>query len=447
MELSEFKPHRYQTLVLKSKHRFNVCVTGIRGGKTMVGAVWLLREIYDQYKKGIIGDYLILAPTVKILNQAALPTFKELMPKDWGEWKEQKQEFELAWGKRIYVRSTDEPNAMEGLTALACWYDEAGMGKEMAWINAQGRLSMHRGRMIVTTTPYFTPWFKKCAHDIRGYHNGEKTSFDERDEALAFFTWRSVDNPYFPVDEYERAKKTMSEALFKMRYDGEFTKLTGLVYKEFDAAKHVVKPFTIPGSWKRFAGIDFGQKDPTVVLCVARKPEEIVQQILPNGQSVDVKKPAEFYVYREFCKRDCLLHQVSDFLKEESLDYCLGDPSAAQEMEELRRFYGNRRLISAENKIEIGIQRIQTLLKEGRLFFFANKTPNTIEEIESYCFKDGADKPEDKNNHCMDAIKYAFSREVEGLYSAVRKTRRGGYAIRRGNGAPEVDPYTGYQFV
>lgn len=445
MNLSEFKPHAKQKDVLLSPHRFNICVTGIRGGKTLVGAAWLLQEIYKHYSAGLVGDYLILAPTVKILHQAALPTFMELMPPDWGTLKEQKQEIELAWGKRIFLRSTDEPNAMEGITALGLWYDEAGMGKEMAWVNAQGRLSMHRGRAIITTTPYFTPWFKKAVYDHRGYDNGAETAFDDRDKAIAFWNWRSIDNPHFPADEYERAKKTMSDALFQMRYDGKFTKLTGLVYKEFDAARHVVKPFVIPASWKRFAGLDFGHSDPTVVLCIAVKPEEKKTDVV-NGVAVEVVEPAKFFVYREFYRSNCLLHQVSEFLNEESLDYGLGDPSAAQEITELRQFYGHKRLLAADNKIDIGIQRIQTLLKENRLFFFENRATNTLEEIESYCFLEARDKPEDKNNHAMDALKYAFSRQVDGLYSGARKSRMSGYVLKRTMAERQVDPYTGYSF-
>ena len=441
MNLSEFRPHPKQSVVLKSNHRFNFCVTGIRWGKTTLGAVWLLQEIYKHYKAGQNKDYLILAPTVKILNQAALPTFKDLMPADWGEWKEQKMEFQLSWGKRIFVRSTDDPKAMEGLTAGALWYDEAGMGKEEAWDNAVGRVSLDRGRIIVTSTPYFQPWFKRSVFDHRGWHDATATGFEERNNDIAFWTGKSTDNPLFPQEEYEAEKKRLPESIFKMKYDGEFTKLSGLVYAGFDRSTMIVPPFTIPSGWKRFAGIDFGQKDATVVLFLAQKPAE---QKLVDGALIT--KPSEFYCYREFYKRGCLLHEVAKILEDETVDYTLGDPSAAQEMEELRRFYGVRRVISADNKIGIGIQRIQMLFNEKRLFFFDGRTPNTVEEIEAYSFKENQDKPEGGHDHCMDALKYAFSREMEGMYSHVRKARPAGYRLRR-QSSREIDPFTGYSFL
>lgn len=440
MNLSEFRPHPKQAVVLKSNHRFNFCVTGIRWGKTTLGAVWLLQEIYKHYKAGQNKDYLILAPTVKILNQAALPTFKDLMPADWGEWKEQKMEFQLSWGKRIFVRSTDDPKAMEGLTAGALWYDEAGMGKEEAWDNAVGRVSLDRGRIIVTSTPYFQPWFKRSVFDHRGWHDATATGFEERNNDIAFWTGKSTDNPLFPQEEYEAEKKRLPESIFKMKYDGEFTKLSGLVYAGFDRSTMIV-----PRSRSRPGGKGLQEstlgKDATVVLFLAQKPAE---QKLVDGALIT--KPSEFYCYREFYKRGCLLHEVAKILEDETVDYTLGDPSAAQEMEELRRFYGVRRVISADNKIGIGIQRIQMLFNEKRLFFFDGRTPNTVEEIEAYSFKENQDKPEGGHDHCMDALKYAFSREMEGMYSHVRKARPAGYRLRR-QSSREIDPFTGYSFL
>ena len=44
-----FTPHPYQAMVLKSTARFIAAVTGVQGGKTTSGAVWLIREIKESY--------------------------------------------------------------------------------------------------------------------------------------------------------------------------------------------------------------------------------------------------------------------------------------------------------------------------------------------------------------------------------------------------------------
>ena len=80
MQLSEFHPHPGQQLVLDSPRRFIATISGVQGGKTTVGAIWLLREIYKDYEAGIQGDYLIVAPTNKIIQQSTLVKFRELFP-------------------------------------------------------------------------------------------------------------------------------------------------------------------------------------------------------------------------------------------------------------------------------------------------------------------------------------------------------------------------------
>src|SRR5262245_27894960 len=126
MKALEFTPHIGQQYTLDSKARFIADITGLQGGKTTGGAIWFLREIYESYKRGERGNWLIAAPTVKILQQSTLPKFREFFPNDWGSWKEQKQCFELAWGDSIFVRSTDEPDHLEGMTVRGAWIDEAG---------------------------------------------------------------------------------------------------------------------------------------------------------------------------------------------------------------------------------------------------------------------------------------------------------------------------------
>ena len=69
-----------------------------------------------------------------------------MFPKDWGIWKEQKKAYKLNWlngdGEDcyIYVRSTDDPDLLEGMTLLGAWLDEAGKMKAETWTNIQGRL-------------------------------------------------------------------------------------------------------------------------------------------------------------------------------------------------------------------------------------------------------------------------------------------------------------------
>lgn len=412
-----FSPHKYQLQILQSLKRFLLAVSGVQGGKTTVGVIWLLREIYEAYLQGYKGDWLIAAPTVKVLQQSTLPKFKEYFPADWGTWKEQKSCFELVWGGNIYVRSTEEPDYLEGMTIKAAWLDEAGKMKEAAWTNILARLAIHRGRAVLTTTPYNFNWV-----------HTEFIKQAGKNPDIEVVKWKSIDNPAFSREEYEARKRTMNPLLFAKRYDGEFTSMEGLVYPEYND-DCLVDPFAIPTHWKRFAGMDFGHTNPSAIIPIAEDPESHT-----------------FYAYKEFYKREASLESIAEFLKAEDLSYILADPQSAMVINELQKYHGCRNIKPADNDIDIGIERLGSLLRSGRLKFFRDRLPHTIEEIEAYHYPPAdtvtsrTDKPVPKKNHAMDALRYSFSKQIErSLYHT--RPKRTSLADRR---LPEVDPYTGY---
>jgi len=413
---------------MASTARFIACVAGVRGGKTTIGAIWLLSQINQDRESGKLGDYLICAPRNKTLEQATLPKFKEFFPPDWGTWKEQKSYFELNWNRpgtsepcRIFVRSVDDPNAIEGMDCLAAWMDEVGEMKFQAWINVQSRLSIARGRCIMTTTPYSINWF--YTHVFR--------SIDKDFEIL---TWSSVDNPKFTQEEFESAKKRLPRCVFERTYLGKFTRFEGLVYPEFDEETHMVQPFPIPDNWLRFGGLDFGHSNPNAIVCIAQDPENNI-----------------FYVYNEFYRSETLLKTISEFLHREGLAYVLADTQSTQLIAELQQYHGNKGIKEADKRIEIGIERVRSLLQENRLKFFIGKCEKTIEEILQYHYASGegdkvvSEKPVAKDNHAMDAMRYAFSRNLQGLYANKPKfDKRRIYSAKRISLIRETDPYTAY---
>ena len=423
-----FTPHTYQAKVLQSKARFIAAVTGVQGGKTTCGAVWMIREIKENFDSGKRCDWLIGAPTVKILQQSTIPKFKEFFSRlGWGEFKEGKQEFELKWGNRIFVRSLEDPDLIEGMTVAGAWLDEAGQMKQQAWINIQARVAIEMGRVLMTTTPYACNWLQSDVYKRAWSINGEKQEGEGLEKDIEVFNWRSVDNPSFASSEYERAKRTISKEMFERRYMGSFTRLEGLVYKDFNSEQDVVKPFSIPQEWRRFGGMDFGHATASAILSVAASPEEKDAQ----GR---ITNPSTFYVFKEFYKKEPSLREMAEYIMNVGHRYTLGDPRGAQEMSELSRGFGVRGIHPADNDVQVGIERIKGLFHEGRLKIFSN-CHNTISELESYHYQlDNPDRPVQDapvkvHDHAMDALKYAFSKQLEGLYPG--RTHHAGYQIRK----------------
>lgn len=424
----EFSPHPKQAMLLASKARFLLALSGVQGGKTTCGAIWLLREIYDAYLTGYKGDWLIAAPTVKVLQQSTIPKFKEYFPKDWGEWKEQKSCFELVWGGNIYVRSTEEPDYLEGMTIKGAWLDEAGKMKVAAWVNIQARLAIYQGRAIFTTTPYTFNWVNKEILKKACRINGITQMGNDLEADIEAFHWSSADNPAFSKAEFERAKRTMDSRLFAKRYEGKFTALEGLVYEDF-SDECMVDPFAIPTHWKKFAGMDFGHTNPTAIIFIAEDPES-----------------KTFYAYKEFYKPGASLSVIAAAINEENPEYVLADPQSAMVISELQKYHGLKTIKPADNDIDVGIERIGSLLRGDRLKFFEGKMVHTKDEMESYHFpqsdgdKPTNDKPVAKKNHAMDALRYSFSKQSEKSIYHNRPLRK---AVRE-RVLPEVNPYTGY---
>ena len=427
--------HKYQTKVFESKARFIGAISGIRGGKTTVGAAWLCQKIYEDYQAGKRGDYLIVAPTNNVLSQATLPKFKEFFPSDWGEWKEQpKNFFKLNWNRktpdgkdtnepcRIFVRSMDDPNAIEGMEAHAIWADEVGFMKDAAWIALRGRTSITQAPILMTSTPYSMNWFYTQIY--RRWKEGNK-DYD-------VIQWGSGENPAFPAEEIAAAKAELPKELFERRYMGKFTRLEGLAYPEFDEDVHVVEPFPIPNKGLVFAGADFGYNNPNAIVYIWEDPETKV-----------------YYVFKEFYKAKVLLKDLAYSIQSIGPSYVLADTQAAQNIAELKRFHGIKGIKTADKVKDIGIERIRSLLIDKRLKFFSN-CKNTLEEIRAYHYKapkpDGTTTEElvDKYNHAMDALRYAFSKPLQGLYSnRAQKNYKQILRNRMARLSPQ-NPITGY---
>ena len=173
--------HPGQHRAWESLKRFVCVLSGTQGGKTETGPPWLLREI----KLRGPGDYMIVTPTYPLLELKALPAFKSLFETKLGLGVYQghplrKFTFNEAgkfflFGPNadkekdtiVYFGHADDPESLEAATAKAVWCDEAGQKKfRLGSFEAiLRRLSIHMGRVLITTTPYDLGWIKQKLYD------------------------------------------------------------------------------------------------------------------------------------------------------------------------------------------------------------------------------------------------------------------------------------------
>ena len=267
-----------------STARWILVLAGTQGGKTSYGPHWLFEEIRQQGA----GDYLVVAPTFPLLQKKVLPEFLKIFKTlfDLGDYTKSEKIFTFhAIGEhrmfgaeqntetRIMFGYATDPDALESATAKAAWLDEAGQSKfKLASFEAiRRRLSLHRGRCLITTTPYNLGWIKQQLHD----------KADERDD-IELIRFDSTMNPAFPQEEMDEARRDLPLWKFNMFYRAIFTRPAGMIYDCFDEDVHKVKAFDVPADWPRFMGQDYGGVN-TAALFIARQPNT-----------------NRYYVYREY---------------------------------------------------------------------------------------------------------------------------------------------------
>ena len=204
--------HEGQTRGWESEKRFVILQASVQWGKTCLGPHWLEREM--GYRGA--GDYLAVTSTFPLMNLKMLPELKEVFERilRWGAYKAADRIFESherlrgAPASRIIVGSAQNPESLASATAKAAWLDELGQHQfnRGAWEEVLRRLSLSRGRVFGTTTLYEFGWYKLELYD----------KWRAGDPDIDIIAGDALQNPAFPVEEYEEAKKRMPRWKFNM---------------------------------------------------------------------------------------------------------------------------------------------------------------------------------------------------------------------------------------
>lgn len=393
--------HAGQFRAYTSEARFILVLAGTQSGKTCMAPHWLYREIQ---KRGP-GDYLVATPTYKLLSLKALPEFLNLFEKTLrlGDWRPSQSRFifnergmKATWPSlptdaavNVLFGHAADPDSLESATAKAAWLDEAGQKsfKFGSWEAILRRLSISQGRILITTTPYTLGWLKSEVFD-------RARAGDKRYEVVNF---KSIMNPTFPRQEYERARDTMPGWRFRMMYDGQFEFPAGMIYDCWSDDFHLVPVEYAPEpNWERYVGLDFGGVN-TAAVFLAKIPgtdRYMVYDEYHAGSRTAAEHAAE------------IIKRVPDQPMK-----CIGGASSEDQWR--LEFTRARLPVVAPDQfdVEVGISRVYSLLKEKRLIVRRNCS-RLIDQLMSYAretdeFGNPTEKIEDKETyHLADALRY-----------------------------------------
>lgn len=374
--------HPGQTRAWESERRFVFVLSGSQGGKTSFGPWWLWREIQTHGP----GDYIAAAPTFDLFKLKILPEMRrvfeytlglarywpgdkilELRDPATGQFRAKRADDEM-WA-RVILRSAAAEGGLESATAKAAWLDEVGMDEFGlgAWEAVLRRLSLHRGRVLGTTTLYNLGWLKQQIYDpwTRGAPDIDVVQFT------------SVVNPAFPRAEFEARRAALPAWKFAMMYEGSYARPAGLIYADFidryrDEGGHKVRPFALPAQWPRVQGVDPGAVHTAKVW-------------LAHDTGADV-----WYLYREQLDGNKSTREhVEGALaleaegNERVIGRYIGNKGESQQRLDWQSYGAHPVFEPPVADVEAGIDKVIELLKQHRLYVF-DTCAGVLDELGTY---------------------------------------------------------------
>lgn len=221
-------------------------------------------------------------------------------------------------------------------------------------------------------------------------------------------------NPHLSSEALRILNEDLTDDEKAVRQKGLFVPKGGLVIKEFDFNRHVIKAHgPIPRSWAIYVSIDHGLNNPTAVLWHA---------VSPNSDVVTFK---EHYKSKMLIREHVeIIKQINAANGREPTMY-MGDPSMAQKegitgsspLLEYRRL--GIPLIQSKRNVSGRIDKMNDYLQYDK-WHITEECPNTIKEFRGYSFKiftspkiadrnNLREEPNKKNDHAMDSCGYFFN--------------------------------------
>lgn len=389
-----FKPHsEKQALALFSEKPIVIIASGIQFGKTRCGNVKTMMAMHRFTDPD--DNFLVTAPTYKVMQQATLPGFMQFM-RDKGDFSKADMTFKMHGGGTCYFRTCSDPDSIIGITNIRFIHsDEAGLYPLYFWENVLARAAFKNAQICVTTSPYTLNWI--YSDYIRPILKNGPESMPHVELIRA----RSNENPFFPQDYYDRMKATMDPRRFQMMFDGDWHKFAGLVYDCFEYEVNTCEPSPLPAGTKYYAGVDWGFTNPFALT---------VRGITPDGYHVQVGE-----IYERHLTINDMVARAIDLKKVWNIERFYCDPSSPASIEEFCR--NGLSAVAADNDIRKGIDAHYELIKSGRFKMFRGRNKYSESELETYRYPADEDNrgpdqdyrerlPVARDNHSVDSQRY-----------------------------------------
>lgn len=427
--MMDFEPLDHQMDYFLSAAPYKLLIGGYGSGKTTIAC------FEDAYHALTTPNarILVTAPTLQQMRVAVLPELDKFIP-PWfligGRPKGNPPVYRFTNGSEIHVYASDDEQKIRSINLTRFHIEEGSGVKRNIFDQLQARLRNRAAIIydekgnevgnkfsgVVSTNPEDS-WIKddfllksiklhgSAMVDTSVYlpqmHHSPEPLFET-------FISTTFDNTMLPRGTIERISAGKNERWKRKYLYCYLDAREGLVYSE--ANQHYIEPFEIPDHWKRIGGFDPGISDPTAALFGAIDPKTNV-----------------IYYYDEYYVRNMPITHHGNELAPRIKPYkwyrpMSADPSinkrSQQTLVTYRSYFRQQTgivLNPVNNDLLYGIEKVKDYIYNGKVKFF-NSLVEFKREASIYAFPEPEDKnfmnvnnkPIDKDNHLMDALRYSI---------------------------------------
>jgi phage terminase large subunit-like protein len=220
----------WQIKVWNSKARFKVLACGRRVGKSNLAIKMTLAKALEAPEGSAV---VYVAPTLAQARQIAWQALLDEGAQFVKSSHLNNLDITLVTGRKIHIRSAENPDTLRGLKLYFAVLDEAAFTKdESLWTKViRPALSDLQGEAVFVSSPEGRNWFWELF----------KYAQESNDPEWEAFHFTTYDNPTIPPKEIEAAKKTLSTLVFNQEFLASFATAGQQIFKE-EWIKHGKRP-------------------------------------------------------------------------------------------------------------------------------------------------------------------------------------------------------------
>lgn len=377
-----------QIKILKRTNTSDFFILGLHGakrtGKTVINNDIFLRELRRVRK---IADNLKIKEPMYILAGVSSKTIQnnilqEIYNRYQLDIKFDKHNSFTLFGVKVVQAFTGTIaglGGIRGMTAFGAYINEASLANEMVFKEIISRCSGDGARIVFDTNPdHPEHWLKK-------------EYIDSNSENIISYHFKLDDNTFLTERYIKNIKESTPSGMFYDRdIEGLWVTGEGVVYSDFNAAKHYKCDISEIEFETYIAGVDWGYSH--------------FGSIVVFG----IDKDNKWYLIEEhatqFKEIDYWVNIALD-IKERYGNinfYC--DSARPEHVERFRR--ERIRALNADKSVLSGIEEVARLIKLNRFFVLENKVKRFKEEIYNYVWDEKTGEPIKANDDVLDSIRY-----------------------------------------